>query len=687
MSIKKRILASFTAAILLLSGCSNSGTSSPSGNSSSQSDTKEQLVDFSNLPELPKFAGTAPADSDLYVAPVKGLSDDFVRGADVSSYLSEIESGVVYKDYEGNELDKEGFFKFLAENGVSCIRIRVWNDPKGEDGKTYGGGHNDLDTAIEIGKLATSAGLGVMIDFHYSDFWADPTRQTAPKAWANATLEEKNQLLYDYTVDSLNAILDAGINVTYVQIGNEINNGLAGEKGRSINELLKKGSEAVRTVSAARKPDIKVVVHYTEALTDKIFEACDSLKEDNVDYDILGLSFYTFWHGSAADLTERIKTVRKTYGIDVMVVETSYVYTDKDGDGQGNSVTEPSAIVSLDYQVSVQGQANEFRAIVNSVNEAGGTGVFYWEPAWIPVGPYSVDSENAAQQYESNFAIWEEHGSGWATKASAAYDPEVKTYYGGSSWDNQAMFDFEGNPLESLKIFKYIYNGTTASVKIEKVNNTSIQSGIGQPLSLPEKVLAVTTDDETKEISVTWKDEDINSVDVNVAGTYEIGGTASADGKDYEVKCSVEILKINYVKNFGFEDEDMSAWTISGNGVDRTGDNNIHDGAYCLKFWDDKQVTFTAEQTLANIPAGTYEAGTFLQGGDAGAGSVFEFYVSVNGETQTVSSSVSGWLNWDEPKVTNIVVPEGAEIKIGVKVDATAGTWGAFDDFYFQLAD
>lgn len=687
MSIKKRILASFTAAILLLSGCSNGGTASTSDNSTTQNGGTGNPVDLSNLPELPKFAGTAPADSELYVAPISGLSDDFVRGADVSTYLSEIESGVVYRDYNGNELDKEGFFKFLADNGVSCIRIRVWNDPKSENGITYGGGHNDLDTAIEIGKLATSAGLGVMIDFHYSDFWADPTRQTAPKAWASASLDEKCQLLHDYTVDSLNVILDAGINVTYVQIGNEINNGLAGETGRNINKLLAKGSDAVRTVSAARKPDIKIVIHYTEALTNKIFEACDSLQEDNVDYDILGLSFYTFWHGKAADLTERIKTVRETYGVDVMVVETSYVYTEEDGDGQGNSVTEPSTIVSLDYQVSVQGQANEFRAVVNAVNAAGGTGVFYWEPAWIPVGPYSVNSENAAEQYEHNFAIWEEFGSGWASKAAAAYDPEVKEYYGGSAWDNQAMFDFEGNPLESLKIFKYIYSGTTADIKVEKVNDTSIQSGIGQPLSLPETVSAVTTDDETKEIPVVWSEDDINSVDVNVAGVYEIGGVATADGVDYNVKCSVEVLKINYVKNSGFEDEDMSAWTVSGNGVGRTNDNNIHDGAYCLKFWDDKQVTFTAEQTLAGIPAGTYEAGTFLQGGDAGEGSIFEFYVTVNGETQTATGSVSGWLKWSEPKIENIEVPEGAEIKIGVKVDTTANAWGSFDDFYFQLAD
>ena len=152
-------------------------------------------------------------DADIFVKKVKGLSDDFITGVDVSSYISEIESGVVYYDWDGNALDKQGFFNLLADSGVNWIRVRVWNNPYDANGNGYGGGDNDLDKAIEIGKLATNAGMKVLVDFHYSDFWADPAKQKAPKAWSSMSLTEKETALYNYTYDSLTAIKAAGVDV------------------------------------------------------------------------------------------------------------------------------------------------------------------------------------------------------------------------------------------------------------------------------------------------------------------------------------------------------------------------------------------------------------------------------------------------------------------------------------------
>lgn len=658
--IKKRALALLAALTLLVGGCSK--------------------------PKTYTFANSEPEESELYVAPIEGLTDDFIRGVDVSSYLAEKESGVVYKDYDGKTLDDAGFFTFLAQNGVNCIRVRVWNDPKDNNGVSYGGGHNDLNTAVEIGKLATNAGMSVMIDFHYSDFWADPSKQKAPKEWLHVTYDNKKQAMYDYTCESLKALLDAGVNVTMVQIGNEINNGLAGETDRTrINELLIQGTTAARDTAKKAGKDIKVVLHYTNALENAVLDIARDLNEQGVDYDIFAVSFYTFWHGKAEQLTEQLKTISETYGKQVMVAETSYLYTNDDGDGSANSVSFESTGVALDYDISVQGQANEVRAIIQAVKNVGdaGVGVFYWEPAWIPVEVYDPSAADAAEVLERNRAAWEEHGSGWASSYAKTYDPnDAGVYYGGSSWDNQAMFDFYGNPLESLKIFRYVFSGTTTELKTVRVDDIYAESGIGQPLTIPQTVPALMNSGEYKELPVEWNADDLSAVDTNKAQIYEINGTASSDGTDYKIKCSLEIKKINYVKNPGFEDMDMSVWTISGNGVARESDNNIRSGVYCLKFWDDSPVQFTAEQKISGIPAGTYELGAYLQGGAAGSNAVFELYVTVNGNTLTAPSKVTSWQNWDNPVVSGIEIPDGAEVIIGVKVDAAAKAWGAWDDFY-----
>lgn len=671
----RKALPVIMAASLLLSGCSGNGGTNP--------DNSDQTATADADIPVYKFEGSAAAQSDLYVEPIQGMTDGFYRGVDVSTYISQKESGVTYKDFEGNALDDAGFFNLLAESGVNCIRIRVWNDPKDKDGATYGGGHNDLDTAVKIGKLATAAGLQVMIDFHYSDFWADPSKQKSPKEWAHYTFDDKKQALYDFTESSLKTLFDEGVNVSMVQVGNEINNGMAGETDRSrVNELLIQGSMAIRKVSEETGKDIKVVLHYTNALENAVMDRANELIEAKVDYDVFALSFYTFWHGTPSQLTERIKALKELTGKEVMVVETSYAYTDSDGDGNANSVSSETSGIALDYDISVQGQANEVRDVMQAVISGGGTGVFYWEPAWIPVQVYDPAASNANEVLESNRTAWETYGSGWASEAAKTYDPsDAGVYFGGSAWDNQAMFDFNGNPLESLRIFKYVFGGTTAGLKTVRVDDIAFENGIGQPLTLPETVPALMNSGLYSDIPVIWNADQVAQVNTDEAKTYTIDGTATSDGADYQIKCNLEIKKINYIKNFGFEDLDMTMWKIEGNGVAREEDNNKRSGLYSLKFWDDKPVQFTAEQTVTGIPAGTYDLSAYLQGGSAGSSSVFELYITVNGSTLTASSKVTSWQNWDNPVIEGVEIPEGAEVIVGVKVDAQAKAWGAWDDF------
>ncbi|MGN1179995.1 MAG: glycosyl hydrolase 53 family protein [Suilimivivens sp.] len=673
---------------ILLAACKSTETGAEekgqgTAQQESVQETKETVIEAA---EPISFEGSAAEASDIYVAPVEGMTDDFIRGVDISSYMAEIESGVVYKDFEGNELDEAGFFNLLAQSGVNCVRIRVWNDPYDKDGNSYGGGHNDLNTAITMGQWATRAGLQVMVDFHYSDFWADPSKQKAPKEWAHLFWDEKQQAFYDYTKASMEALLDAGVNVTMVQVGNEINNGLSGETDREkINTLLSQGSSAIREVSKEKDKEIQIVVHYTNPDSSSLPDYAEGLKTSNVDYDVFAVSYYPFWHGTREKLVEQLSAIAGTYGKKVMVAETSYAYTNEDGDGNANSISTETTGIVLNYDISVQGQVNEVRDVIEAVKQVGdaGIGVFYWEPAWIPVQVYDADRSDAAKILEENKKIWEEKGSGWASSFAASYDPkDAGVYYGGSSWDNQAMFDFEGNPLESLKVYKYVFGGTTAELAIVKVEDIALESGIGQEVRLPEQIPALLNSNETMNIPVMWNEEQVAAAQEGGAGVYEIEGIAEDEGTQYPVVCTLEIKKVNYVKNPGLEEADMSMWQINGKGVGRENDNNKKSGDYSLKFWSADAVSYTVEQEITGIPQGNYELGTFLQGGDAGSNPVFELYIIVNGETYTAQTGVTSWQNWDNPVITDIEIPADAQVTVGVKVEAAAGAWGAWDDFY-----
>ena len=170
-------------------------------------------------------------NADIYVPYVEGSDGDFIRGMDVSSLKSILDSGATFKDYSGNTLDGQGFMNLLASSGVNWIRLRVWNDPFDSNGNGYGGGNCDLEAAKIMGQWATKAGMKVLIDFHYSDFWADPGKQQVPKDWAGYSVDQKATAIYDYTYSSVQTLLNAGVDVGMVQIGNETTGAICGESG------------------------------------------------------------------------------------------------------------------------------------------------------------------------------------------------------------------------------------------------------------------------------------------------------------------------------------------------------------------------------------------------------------------------------------------------------------------------
>ncbi len=390
---------------------------------------------------IPDTPSQLELPNDLHV------SDDFICGMDVSSIISLEESGVSFYNETGDEQD---IFKTLKESGVNYIRVRVWNNPTDENDNSYGGGHNDLATATAIGIRATTYSMPLLVDFHYSDFWADPAKQQAPKAWASMDLAQKSSALYDYTYASLEQMLKEGIDIGMVQVGNETNGAMCDESDwESICTLMNSGSKAIRDISKEYQKEIKVVLHFTnpEYLNNYSIIA-SNLNRYQVDYDVFASSYYPFWHGSISTLKEVLSKVANTYDKYVMVAETSYAYTYNDSDGFDNSVNSYNYKEPV-YEISAQGQADNICDIAAAISSIGdkGLGMFYWEPAWITVGT----------DYANNKNIWELYGSGWASSFSKSYDPnDAGQYFGGSSWDNQALFDSTGHPLPSLSVYRYI---------------------------------------------------------------------------------------------------------------------------------------------------------------------------------------------------------------------------------------
>lgn len=665
----KRLLALCLSAGLImgsLSGCGSQGSAATDTIAEPAVSATVGTTDNTAFP-LPE----GPEESTIFVEPVDGISDDFYRGMDASAVLALENSGVKYYNFDGEEQD---VFMTLAQAGVNYIRLRVWNDPYDENGNGYGGGNNDVATAIALGQRATKYGMKVCIDFHYSDFWADPKKQFVPKAWEGMDIEEKSDALYNFTLESLTQLLDAGVDVGMVQIGNEINNGMSGETDvANVRKLLTAGSKAVREAAANSGKEILVAVHYTN-IDDmkKLDTLLTGLQVKEIDYDIVGLSFYPYWHGTIEDLKNAIIHIRDTYGKKVYVAENAYCYTAEDGDGSANSV-EGTDDLAEGYSASVQGQANEVRDVCAAASEAGAEGVFYWEGTWIPVGPADADNSN----------LWEKYGSGWASSYASGYDPkDAGQYYGGCSWDNQAMFDFTGHPLASLNVFKYLKYGATAPLAVDSIPAVTVACNIGTDPELPDTVSVIYNDRSEAQVPVIWNTDDVAAIDTENGGNFTVSGTLE-DGT--EVTAAVTVERINYVQNPSFEDADTSMWTVNYSGETDPTDHQVkaadaHSGEVAFHFWSGSaDMDFSIEQSFTDLEPGTYELSAFSQGGDLSDDASMELYALVDGRELTAPFKLTTYADWQNPAIPEIKVTDGS-LTIGVRYKCNVNSWGTLDD-------
>ncbi|KXT12843.1 hypothetical protein AC579_7620 [Pseudocercospora musae] len=325
------------------------------------------------------------------------------KGVDWSSLLVEEAAGKTYKTTAGTTQPLE---TILKTSGVNTVRQRLWNNPS--DGKY------NLDYNLKLAKRAHAAGLKILLDFHFSDTWADPSHQTTPSAWSSYDIDDLAYAVYNYTMATMDTFQTSSIPPSLVSIGNEITAGMLWPLGSTDNpynlaRLLHSASAGIKDSKISPQP--KILIHLDngwnyvtqESWYDKVLAEGPLL---STDYDVQAVSYYPFYNSAAslASLKSSLSSMAKKYGKEVMVVETDWPQSCPNPE-----YMFPSDTTSIPFSAS--GQTTWMKDVANAIGGAGGNGIFYWEPAWL---------DNAGL---------------------------------GSSCDNNLMFDSNGKALSSLAVF------------------------------------------------------------------------------------------------------------------------------------------------------------------------------------------------------------------------------------------
>ncbi|MFN8253470.1 MAG: glycosyl hydrolase 53 family protein [Ferruginibacter sp.] len=350
----------------------------------------------------------------------------FVMGADLS-FVNQIEdySGI----YKVNGKQQEVYSIFKA-NGCNNVRVRLWCNPQWVKGIADGKLYSDLYDVKKTMRRAKQAGMTVNLDLHYSDDWADPNKQLTPEAWKDLPLEILKDSVYNYTIAVLNYFNKKNLVPEMIQVGNETNFGMLWPVGKVVNDsdsswknfgiLLNSGIKAVRDFSKKSKLKPQIILHvaqlqFAPAWTEKITTVAGV-----ADFDILGLSHYYKWSTvhPMKEIGDTIRLLKNKYHKKIMVVETAFPWTFEGADKYNNLFGDPKELIG--YTAGKQEQLDYLIQLTQTIISAGGSGIMYWEPAWIT-------------------------------------SPMHDRWGSGSSWENAALFDFEGNVLPGMGFMMRLY--------------------------------------------------------------------------------------------------------------------------------------------------------------------------------------------------------------------------------------
>jgi arabinogalactan endo-1,4-beta-galactosidase len=408
------------------------------------------------------------------------------------------------------EIRRRRAVQILADVGMNRGRLKVWINPAD--------GYNDAAHVVATAQRIKAAGMQLLVDFHYSDRWADPGAQTVPAAWAGFTPAQLAVAVHDHTRAVLDALAAAGITADYVQVGNEINpgmlwpwgqtwdvntsDGVTGAQWDNLASFLTAGAQAVREVS----PTTRVILHLTNINNgiSSLIWWFDEITARSVPFDVIGLSYYGYWHGSLADLQGAISTLSARYDRDVLIIETAYPFTlADDAPTWENVINLPTELVP-GYPATPVGQAAEQRAVQDAVASAPGgrgLGTVYWEPAWTSAA-----------------------GNGWDPADPAS----------GNAWENQALFDFDGR-LPVARITVEAAGGRSAH-GIRPTGTLVVRDG---GIEIARTTLRA-SDDGRASVRLPVLDVGTHALTVAYSGDTQVQGSTSAVTRLTVTRASVE---------------------------------------------------------------------------------------------------------------------------------------------------
>lgn len=592
----------------------------------------------------------------VQVNPIENLSTDFIKGADVS-IMPELErNGTKFYD---NGIEQDGL-TILKNHGVNWIRVRIWNNPYVVGPEGVGGGNTDEAKAIEMAKRAKVLGMKVLVDFHYSDFWVDPGQQKKPDAWKNDSGDKLVDDVYAYTAKVMQDFNAQGVTPDMVQVGNELNNGMLWPEAqltednpngyKFLAKLLNAGLQAVHDNDKDNK--VKTMIHLAGVDVNLYHTFFDNLIVKNKvnDFDIIGMSFYPFWHGTMDDLKNTMNDVSAKYNKDVIAVETAFGYTLEDADFEKNNFGTNEEKVG-GYKATVQGQATGLRdvmATVASVNDNRGLGIFYWAPDW-------VINEKVG---------WKSNG-------------------GGNGWDNLTLFDTKGNALESMDTFNLVSdpNNQYIEPQVTAINTVDVKDvSLYSNVDLPQTVGVVYSNDAVKNMSVKW---DVAKPIFAKPGNYTISGTV--EGLAQKAIANIEVKnKMNLVLNGNFENETLNGWDIVGDSsaINLAWNQGDVRDKCAMHYWNNKPFNVIIKQKLKGLSDGKYTLSCWTQGN--GLASKYQLFVKQNGVEMTTDIKDDGWNRWHQTSIKNIEVKNG-EVEIGFILNGRPDTWGSIDDIEFYV--
>lgn len=341
-------------------------------------------------------------------------SSGFIRGADLSYVNEMVDCGAIYQNQDN---EAKNPYDIFSESGADLVRVRLWHDAEWTD-------YSDYEDVRKTIKAAHDRGMRVLLDFHYSDDWADPSRQNVPKAWLGVVdnTTALGDSVYQYTYRILKNLYQEDLLPEMVQVGNEINTEILQDPAQSYDQinwtrnaaLLNRGLQAVRQISADVGTDIETMLHVAQP-ENAIWWFEEATQNGLTDYDWIGLSYYPNWSTySLLNLTNAVSSLKSTYQKRIMLVETAYPFTLENID-EANNILGSDALVA-GYPATEDGQFRFLKALEEALTKGGAEGLLYWEPAWI--------STTCRTQWEQ-----------------------------GSHWDNATLFNHSNQATSGMKYF------------------------------------------------------------------------------------------------------------------------------------------------------------------------------------------------------------------------------------------